>query len=68
MSSEKPRLNLELDRRTKERIDKLQLDTEAASITEVIRRAVRLYELVHAHNGEVMLRDKNGREVTLFVL
>ena len=66
-ASKPVRLNLELDQPTKRRLDRLKSNTEAASLTEVIRRALQLYEVVQQHvsgGGQVVLRmDEDETEV-----
>lgn len=52
--TKKPRLNLELAPSTKKLIDRLKQRTNAPSITEVIRKAVKLYDLLD------QCRDANG--------
>ena len=47
IASPKRRLNIELAARSRERLEKLRVTTEADSMTEVIRRALILYEELH---------------------
>lgn len=64
----KVRLNLELAREVHEQLQKIQEATGAASLTEVIRRALSLYDLVVEHTGEggkVVFRQADGEEETL---
>jgi len=59
---EKYRFNLELTKGAKKQLDSLQKRTEAASITEVIRRALALYDALEEHkaaNWEIVLRNKD---------
>lgn len=63
----KPRLNLELDHATKARLDGLYGRTNAASLTEVIRRALHLYEVVIESGGEIIVRTDAG-DKTILVL
>lgn len=58
---EKYRFNLELTNGAKKRLDDLQKRTEAASITEVIRRALSVYDALEQHKSdgwEIILRNK----------
>lgn len=69
--AKKARLNLELDSPTKERLDRLQTITEADSMTQVIRKALRIYEAVFNHNqrgGKVVFRAEDGTEETIVLL
>lgn len=65
----KARLNVELDGTTKKRLDRLKRRTEADSLTQVIRRALQLYELLTEHDragGELVLRnDRSEKTVVL---
>ncbi len=64
--NEKPsRLNLELDPKTKRRLDSLKVRSEAASLTETIRRALVIMEWVIDAEGEIVHRRKDGSETTL---
>jgi hypothetical protein len=60
------RFNLELTDEAKEQVDELQRRTGAPSMTEVIRRALRLYDSYTQHRAdgwEVVLRnEKKGTE------
>lgn len=59
---EKYRFNLELTKGAKKQLDDLQNRTEAASITEVIRRALAVYDALEHHksdNWEIILRKKD---------
>jgi hypothetical protein len=59
---EKYRFNLELTKGAKKQLDDLQSRTEAASITEVIRRALAVYDALEQHkseNWEIILRQKD---------
>lgn len=46
MPQPKSRLNIELTTDVKAKIEALQVQTQAGSITEVIRRAITLYDMV----------------------
>lgn len=64
------RLNLAITPAVTKRLDRLQKETEAASKTEVIQRALAVYEkLVELHqNGRaVFLRDEYGKEHQLLL-
>ena len=67
---EKTRLNLELTRTVRDRLERLQASTEAESLTEVIRRALEVYEDlngVRMDGGRVIVEDNDGhpRELRL---
>jgi hypothetical protein len=58
---EKYRFNLELTKGAKDQLDDLQRRTEAASLTEVIRKALAVYDALQEHTSagwELILRDK----------
>lgn len=61
------RLNLELDPKTKRRLDSLKKRTTAASITETIRRALLLMEWVldAERDGEIVHRRSDGSETAM---
>jgi hypothetical protein len=68
---ERVRLNLDLQTEVKERLDGLQERTGAASLTEVIRRALALYDLVVDHQkagGRIQLYNRDGTVETLTIL
>jgi hypothetical protein len=59
---EKYRFNLELTKGAKDQLDDLQKRTEAASLTEVIRKALAVYDALEAHTSdewELILRHKS---------
>lgn len=61
----KIRVNLELPERTRERIDRLQHLSEAETMTEVIRKAVAVYDALFTtirSGGKVVLRSADGVE------
>lgn len=63
-------MTLELAAATNERLERLVVATEADSRTEVIRRALRVYELlqeVTAGGGQVVLRTGAGVETRLLL-
>lgn len=62
---EKVRLNLELSCQVHEQMQTLQKRSGATSLTEVIRRALALYDVITEHlsdGGRIILRHKNGDE------
>jgi len=64
------RLNLEINQDTHDRMLWLRDDTGAASITETVRRALQLYEVIRkAQNGgeSFLIEDADGN-VREFVL
>jgi hypothetical protein len=62
MMTEKYRFNLELTKGAKDQLEDLQKRTEAASLTEVIRKALAVYDALQAHatdDWELVLRHKS---------
>ena len=59
---EKYRFNLELTKGAKDQLEDLQRRTEAASLTEVIRKALAVYDALQQHTAkdwELFLRHKS---------
>ncbi|UQA61423.1 hypothetical protein [Polyangium aurulentum] len=73
-ASEEPkvRLNMELPERLRNRLEQLRVIAEADTITEVVRRALALYDVLMSamkERGEkVILRGADGAERELFIL
>lgn len=66
MSKTTTRVQLELPEPSFARLSSLKARTEAASYSEVIKNALRLYEamVLEAEKGnEISVRDESGREV-----
>ena len=64
------RLNLLLPAKSIERLDRLKEKTEAASYTEVIRNAIRLYEAIvleYEKGNKVQILDAEGRPTSLSI-
>lgn len=65
------RLNLEVPERVRTRLERVREMSEADSLTEVIRRALMVYDAllttVHEEGGKVLIRMPDGdeREVLL---
>jgi Arc/MetJ-type ribon-helix-helix transcriptional regulator len=58
------RITMEVPDSVRERLDRLKVMSEAASITEVVRRALRVYELLleaDLSGSSVLLEDSDGR-------
>jgi hypothetical protein len=68
----KVRLSLELPERVRERLDELQHTAEADSITEVIRRALAVYDTIVTERvsagATVVLRYADGHERELLIV
>ncbi|MFO1078014.1 MAG: hypothetical protein U1E73_09870 [Planctomycetota bacterium] len=69
-ATERIRIHLAVTPRVKDRLDDLLRKTEAESITEVVRRALSIYDdLVNTAlaGGKILLEDKKGdqREVQI---
>jgi hypothetical protein len=65
------RLTMEIPATLRERMDRLRDATEAASVVEVIRTAIKVYEkVVHAHAAghRIVERRPNGEETDLMFL
>ena len=68
---DKVRLNLEVSPTVRDRLEYLQKESEAESMTEVIRRALAVYELLLAHRGaggEVLLRSSGDPDRQLVLV
>jgi hypothetical protein len=68
---DRTRLSLDVSPKVREQLDRLEVRTEAGSITEVIRRALALYDLVTEHQsegGKLVFRHPDGEEESLRVL
>jgi hypothetical protein len=69
--NEKFRLNLEISKTVYDLLRKLQDDSDAPSLTEVIRRSLTLFQLVldqDKSGGHVVFKNADGTEETLKVL
>lgn len=63
--AETVRLNLDLTLPTRERLGRLQVATEARSLTEVISRALAVYEKLtslESAGSELLVRTPDGKE------
>ncbi len=70
-TNERIRLNLAITPTVHDRLQRLRDMSESESITEVIRRAMAVYDLVLTHaseGGEVILRNPDGREETVRII
>jgi hypothetical protein len=70
-STEKVRLNLEFPPQVYEQIQEVQKRSNAASLTEVLRRSLALYDLVTEHTSEggaIKLAHPDGTEELLRIL
>jgi hypothetical protein len=64
---DKVRLHLELPTRLRERLDELRALTEADSVTEVVRRAIAIYDVLVTRKERVFLRSADGTEREVLV-
>lgn len=67
----KVRINIEVSPRVREKLGELQKRSEASSLTEVIRRALALYDLAVEtvdQGGQLVIEHKNGTEERLVLL
>lgn len=70
-SGEKIRLNLELNSVAHNQLQRVQERTHSPSITEIIRRALALFDLFTEHTsngGEIIFKHRNGGEEKLRIL
>jgi hypothetical protein len=70
-STERVRLNLEFPPQIYEQMQVVQKRSNAASLTEVLRRSLALYDLITEHVGEgggIVLVDRDGKEEKLRIL
>ena len=70
-ATDRTRLSLDVSPKVREQLDHLEARTEAGSITEVIRRALSLYDLVTEHQmegGKLVFRHADGDEEIFRVL
>lgn len=68
---ERSRLSLDVSQTIKDQLSVLVTRTEAGSITEVIQRALALYDLVTEHQaegGKLVFRHADGEQEVLRVL
>lgn len=67
----KVRLNLELPERVRERLERVRVMSEADSLTEVIRRALSVYDALLTsaleEGSKVVLRNADGTERELLI-
>ncbi|MEM7457140.1 MAG: ribbon-helix-helix protein, CopG family [Planctomycetota bacterium] len=70
MKKKSVRLNLTLTPEAKKRLEKIQRETEADTLTEVIRKAIRLYEIAieRSQNGSRLVLKSDDSEQELLVL
>lgn len=68
---ESVRLNLEMSLQVRERLENLREQTDADSLTEVVRRALAVYEYLYdgiQDGGKIILRRENGKESEIALL
>ena len=65
----KVRLNLELPERVRERLERVRVMSEADSLTEVIRRALSIYDtlLTTSKEGGKIILQVDGKERELII-
>lgn len=69
--NERVRLSLDVTPTVRQQLEDLEIRTEAGSLTEVIRRALALYDLVVEHQedgGKLVFSHPDGSDETLRVL
>lgn len=65
------RLNLDLSVKARERLNRLQVLIDARSMSEVLGRALAVYETIlneHTEQSEIIIRKKSGKEYKLLVV
>jgi hypothetical protein len=69
-AEERVRLNLDLTEMTMKRLESVRVRTGADSKTEVIRRAIQIYDafLTMTAGGSIILRHKDGTEEKILIL
>lgn len=70
-AAEKVRLNLEFPPPVYEQMQTVQSRSNAASLTEVLRRSLALYDLITEHTvdgGEILLVGRDGKQEKLRIL
>lgn len=71
MRNSRIRLNLAISPKVKHRLERLQEATDGASVTEVIRRALAIYEEVIAireDGGQLFIKNSNGESERLRIV
>lgn len=66
---EKVRLNLDLAPEVRVRLEELQMKTSADSLSEVVRRALAVYDVLVTYGGhapKLMLEDGTVEKLVLF--
>jgi len=70
-STERVRLNLEFPPEIYEQMQTVQQRSHAASLTEVLRRSLALYDFITEHvsdGGDIVLVDRDGTKQKLRIL
>jgi hypothetical protein len=65
------RLSLDIDARTKKEIEILLVRTQAPTITALIKKSIALFDVIDAHRtsgGTVIFRHANGKEEQIKIL
>ena len=69
--AEKVRLNLELNSIARDQLERVQKRIHSPSLTEIIRRALALFDLFTEHTargGEIVFKHPDGEEEKLHIL
>lgn len=67
-STTRARLNLAVTQQVKDRLDRLVDETEAESVTEIVRRSLSLYDEligIEKSGGRIILENDEGKRVVL---
>jgi len=65
------RLNLEMGESARQKLDTLRDQTQANSLTEVVQRALAVYEFLHAEKAKgnaLVVKDPDGGEKEVVLL
>ena len=65
------RLNLRITFEQQRRLEKLMKDSDSASMTDTVRRALAVYEhlwMARKKNQKIIIRDDDGEESDLLLL
>lgn len=65
------RLNLELSTQARERLESLTTRSDTSTLTDVVKRALYLYDVLLTHQqsgGSVVLKDVEGHEQRLILV
>lgn len=59
---------MKLSPEVNDRLEKLVVETGAQNVTEVIRRALEVFDYLHSESRDVVIRDEDGSEQKLLLM